>query len=211
MAESQHPTSERPQLAPAGLRVILATAVIVVGAALLGIAGGLVWAAIAPRALFMVSAPGLAYVVNPETRAFIAADGWFSIVAAVGGVVIGVAGYLIGVRRYGPLPAIGVLAGATAAAFAASWTGRQVGLAGFRHELAAAKAGSLIRQPVALGAHGALAFWPLAAAAAVGVIELIAALRDRRHQAPAGRHQAPPGPAPQVPLAADQEAGRDLG
>jgi len=211
MAESQHPTSERPQLAPAGLRVMLTTAGIVVGAALLGIAGGLVWAAVAPRALFMVSAPGLAYVVNPETSAFIAADGWFSVVAAVGGVVIGVAGYLIGVRRYGPLPAAGVLAGATAAAFAASWTGRQVGLAGFRHELATAKAGALIRQPVALGAHGALAFWPLAAAAAVGIIELILALRDRRHQAPPGRHQAPPGPAAQVPLAADQEAGRDLG
>jgi hypothetical protein len=209
MAESQHPTSERPRLAPAGLRVILTTAGIVVGAALLGIAGGLVWAAVAPRALFMVSAPGLAYVVNPETSAFIAADGWFSVVAAVGGVVIGVAGYLIGVRRYGPLPAAGVLAGATAAAFTASWTGRHVGLAGFRHELGAAKVGALIRQPVVLGAHGALAFWPLAAGAAVGIIELILALRDRRHQAPPGRHQAPPGPAAQVPLAADQEAGGD--
>jgi hypothetical protein len=203
MAESQHPTSERPRLAPAGPRVILATAGIVVGAALLGIAGGLVWAAVAHRAVFMVSAPGVAYVVNPETSAFIAADGWFSVVAAVGGVVIGVAGYLIGVRRYGPLPAAGVLAGATAAAFTASWTGQHVGLAAFRHELGAARAGALIRQPVVLGAHGALAFWPLAAGAAVGIIELIVALRDRRQQ-------AAPGPAAQVPLPADHEAGRDL-
>ncbi|HMH91225.1 MAG TPA: hypothetical protein VK586_09100 [Streptosporangiaceae bacterium] len=209
MAETQHPTSERPRLAPAGLRVMLATAGIVVGGAAAGIAGGLVWAAVAPRALFMVSAPGVAYVVNPETSAFIAADGWFSVVAAVGGVLIGVAGYLIGVRRYGPLPVAGVLAGATAAAFIAAWTGRQVGLDAFRHELGAAKAGALLRQPVVLGAHGALAFWPLAAGAAVGIIELIVALSDRRRQ-------AAPDPADQVPLAAGppgsrgQEADRDL-
>jgi hypothetical protein len=205
MAETQHPTSERPRLAPAGLRVILTTAAIVAGAALVGVAGGLVWAAVAPRALFMVSAPGVAYVVNPETTAFIAADGWFSVVAAVGGVIIGVGGYLAGVRRHGPVPVAGILAGATAAAFLAAWIGGQVGLGAFRHQLAAAKAGALVRQPVVLGAHGALAFWPLAAGAAVGIIELIAALADRRRQ-------AHPGPAGQVPLAAgrDQEADRDL-
>jgi hypothetical protein len=209
MADTEHPTSERPRLAPAGLRVMLATAGIAVGGAAAGIAGGLVWAAVAPRALFMVSAPGVAYVVNPETSAFIAADGWFSVVAAVGGVLIGVAGYLIGVRRYGPLPVVGVLAGATAAAFIAAWTGHQVGLGAFRHELGAAKAGALLHQPVVLGAHGALAFWPLAAGAAVGIIELIVALSDRRRQ-------AAPGPSDQLPLAAGppggrgQEADRDL-
>ena len=61
-----------------------------------------------------------------------------------------------------------------------------------------------------LGAHGALAFWPLAAGAAVAIIELILALRDRGPQAPRGRHQAPAGPAAQVPLPADRDAGRDL-
>ena len=56
-------------------------------------------------------------------------------VAAVGGVIIGVAGYLAGVRRYGPVPVAGVLAGATAAAFLAAWIGAQVGLDAFRHQL----------------------------------------------------------------------------
>jgi hypothetical protein len=201
MAESHYPTSERPRLAPAGPRVIALAVGIAVGAAVLGLAAGYAWAGLAPRALFMVSAPGVAYVVNPETSAFIAADGWYSVVAAAGGIVIGVAGYLIGVRRYGPVPAAGVLAGATAAAFAASWTGRNVGLAAFRHQLAAAKPGELIRQPAVLGAHGALAFWPLAAGAAVAVLELIAAMRDRRRLAadPAARgarHAARPGQGP---------------
>jgi hypothetical protein len=203
MADSQHPPGDQPSLAPAGPRVILTVAAIVLIGALLGIAGGLAWAGLAPRAVFQVSSPGTAYVVNPETSAFIAADGWFSIVAVAGGILIGVAGYLIGVRRYGPLPAAGVLAGAVAAAFLASWTGRNVGLTAFRHQLSVARAGALIRQPVVLGAHGALAFWPLAAAAAVGVIELAAALRERRrHPSPAPAHR-------RVTRPAGQEAGPD--
>jgi hypothetical protein len=200
MAESHDPSSERPRLAPAGRRVIATAAGIAVGGAILGLAAGYAWAALAPRAVFMVSAPGVAYVVNPETSAFITADAWYALVAAVGGIIIGVAGYLAGVRRYGPVPVAGVLAGATAAAFAAAWTGRNAGLAAFHHQLAAARPGALIRQPVTLGAHGALAFWPLAAGAAVAVAELIVALRDRRHQAALAaarlpRHAAPPGPA----------------
>jgi hypothetical protein len=205
MADSQHPSSDPPPLAPAGPRVLLVTLGIVVIGALLGIAGGFVWAALAPRAVFMVSAPGTAYVVNPETTAFIAADGWFSIVAAGGGILTGVAGYLIGVRRYGPVPAAGALAGAIAAAFLASWTGRHVGLAAFRHELSVAKTGALIRQPVLLGAHGALAFWPLAAGVAIGAIEMVAALRERRrHPSPAPAHRRA------APRPAGREAGRDL-
>jgi hypothetical protein len=224
MAESHDPSSERPRLAPAGLRVIVTTVGIAAGGAIGGLAAGYAWAALAPRAVFQVSAPGVAYVVNPETSAFITADAWYALVAVVGGILIGVAGYLTGVRRYGPVPVAGVLAGGTAAAFAAAWTGRNVGLAAFHHQLAVARPGALIRQPVALGAHGALAFWPLAAGAAVAVAELIVALRDRRHQAAltaarVPRHAAPPGPARTPPgpgpgsgpmAGGDADARRDL-
>jgi hypothetical protein len=37
-----------------------------------------------------------------------------------------------------------------------------------------------LHQPVDLGAHGALAFWPLAAGAVIGGIELILLLRERQ-------------------------------
>jgi hypothetical protein len=165
-----------------GRRALLTTLAIAVGSAVLGIIGGLIWAALAPQAQFQVASRGVAYVVNPETTAFIAADGWFVAIGLAGGALIGLAAYLTGVRRFGPLPVAGALAGATAAAFLTWWTGSSIGVAGFRHQLGVARPGTLIRQPVDLGAHGALAFWPLAAGAAVGAIELILVLRDRRRR-----------------------------
>jgi hypothetical protein len=171
-----------PGSATEPLRALLVTVAIVIGAALLGLAGGLVWSAIAPEALFVVTGRGVAYVVNPETNAFIAADGWFSVVAVVGGVIIGLIAYLFGVRRHGPLPAAGALVGATAAGFLAWWVGRNIGLSAFRHQLGVSKNGALLRQPIDLGAHGALTFWPLAAGAVIGGIELMLAMRDRQRR-----------------------------
>ena len=53
--------------------------------ALLGLLAGLVWSALAPRALLVVQSRGVAYVVNPETSAFIVADAWFCLLTALGG------------------------------------------------------------------------------------------------------------------------------
>ncbi|HEY1639079.1 MAG TPA: hypothetical protein VGG35_00200 [Streptosporangiaceae bacterium] len=181
------------------------------GSALLGIIGGLLWSAIAPQALFMVASHGVAYVVNPETSAFIAADGYFSFIAIGGGIVIGLVAYLTGVRRFGPLPAAGALIGATAAAFLADWAGSNVGLDDFRHRLAAARPGALLRQPAQLGAHGALAFWPLAAGAVVGGIELLLTMRERRQQAASAGLAGGPGTAPpaSAPAASAPAAAAD--
>jgi hypothetical protein len=196
----------RPGAAALPLRALPVTLAIAAGGAALGVAGGYLWAAVAPKALFVVASHGVAYVVNPETSAFIAADGWFSLIAGVGGVVIGLAAYLLGVRRFGPLPVAGALVGATAAAFLAWWIGRNVGLAAFRHLLEASKSGALIRQPANLGAHGALAFWPLAAGAVIFFIELVRSMRDRRAR-PAPGAAAPPLGGP--PLGAEWHQYRD--
>jgi hypothetical protein len=204
------PAAARGSLGAAGEpRALLITVAVMLGSALLGIIGGVLWSAVAPRALFMVASHGVAYVVNPETSAFIAADGWFSLIAAAGGVVIGLAAYLLGVRRHGPLPAAGALVGATAAAFLAEWTGSNIGVAAFRHRLATARPGTLLRQPVQLGAHGALAFWPLAAGAVVGGIELLLAMRERQHRLAVGPAAERPGagqPAAGQPGAEHQHA-----
>jgi hypothetical protein len=165
-------------------RAAIAAGLIIAASVVIGVAGGLVWAVVAPRVEYQVYTlnPPTAYATNPETSAFIAADGWYCLIAVIGGAIIGLLGYLFGVRRYGPVPMAGIVLGATAAAFTCKWLGhRQSGGAGFNHVLATSKPGTLLHAPISLGSQGALAFWPLAAAAVAGGIELIGVLRARHH------------------------------
>jgi hypothetical protein len=190
---------------PSRRRALLAGAVIVLGGALLGVLGGVIWAAIAPRALFEVVSKGAADLVNPESSAFIAADGWFCLIALVGGAVLGLLGYVFAIRRYGASAMLAVLAGSVAAAFVTRLVGQQFGVSNFNTVLLTRKPGTLVHAPITLGAGGAIAFWPLAAGVVAGGIELIVVLRERRRHAAlaAGqglssgpRHAAPrPGPA----------------
>jgi hypothetical protein len=169
-------------------RGLLAVVLILAGSAVIGIAGGLVWAAVAPRVQYQMYAlkpEPTAYATNPETSAFIAADGWYCVIALVGGALIGLLAYLFAIRRYGALAMAGAVAGSIAAAFIAQWLGHQAsGGTGFNELLATSKPGTYLNAPISLGSHGALAFWPLAAAAVAGGIELLVVMRDR-HQVPA--------------------------
>jgi hypothetical protein len=163
--------------------------------ALLGLLTGLLWAAVAPRALLIVQSHGTAYLVNVESGAYIAADGWFCLLTAIGGVLCGVAGYFLAVRRYGAIAVTGIVLGGVAASALAMWTGQQQGLAGFRSALLSRPAGTLLHQPLSLGGRGALAFWPLLAAVVVGTMELVSQSVDRKRIEQAQAAAAPP-PSP---------------
>jgi hypothetical protein len=189
-----HPGPEGPG------RAILTAVLLVAAGAILGLIGGLVWAALAPRVVYQVYTlkPPTAYAVNPETNAFIAADGIYSFVAVGGGALLGLAGYVAGVRRYGAIPMIGTIAGALAAAFLAAWLGNvKTGGDSFNNTLSTSKQGAFLHAPIQLGSHGALAFWPVAAALVAGGLELLSFRRARQAQAtgaglyppPYGRHR----------------------
>ena len=151
----------------------LASLAVVAGTALLGVAAGFCWAAVAPRAWLVMTGPGAAAVINPETHAFIAADAAFCLVCVAGGIVSGLLAYLFAVRRHGPLAMAALIAGAFGAAFAARWVGEQSGLATFRHQLATLPAGAQLHDSLTLGAAGALGFWPLAACLVAGGLEML--------------------------------------
>ena len=160
---------------------VAAALAVAAGTAVLGVAAGLGWAAVAPRPLLVITAPGAAALVNAETTAFIAADAAFCLVCLAGGVISGVLGYLFAVRKYGPLAMAGLLAGALAAAFVARWVGEQSGLAAFRHLLATLPVGARLRDSLRLGATSALGLWVLAAGVVAGGLELLTS---------PGRHRA---------------------
>jgi hypothetical protein len=160
--------------------VVVAIVALLAGTALLGAVTGLAWAAVAPRALVVVVGRGSADVVNPETNAFIAADGWFTLLTVVGGIISGLLGYALAVRRHGAPAMAAVLAGGLAAALIARWIGQQWGTASFNHSLAAGRAGMLLHAPLMLGGLGVLAFWALAAGITAGSMEAVALLRERQ-------------------------------
>ncbi len=140
---------------------LAAFAVGLAGSAVLGIAAGLIWAAVAPRALLQEVASGEAQLVNAESSAFIVADAWFCVVTAVGGLITGVLGYRLLVRRAGWAPVVGLVLGALAAALVALWVGENIGLGTYNHLLASSQVGVYFHSSLALGAKTALVFWPL--------------------------------------------------
>ena len=139
---------------------LAAFAAAVAGSAVLGVLAGLIWAVVAPRALLQEVGRGEAQVVNAESSAFIAADGWFCLIVAVGGVVTGLLGYRLLVRRAGWLAAAGLVLGAVAAVLLALWTGEHIGLGTYNHLLATSPNGTFFRASLSLGAKSALVFWP---------------------------------------------------
>jgi hypothetical protein len=176
--------------------VVVAVAAVLVGTALLGVAAGFTWSAVAPRALAVVVGRGSADAVNPETNAFIAADGWFTLLTAVGGIVSGLLGYVLTVRRYGPFAMAAVVVGGLPAALIAMWIGQQSGTAAFNHALQAGQSGVLVQAPLSLGGIGVLAFWSLFAGLTAGGIEAVSQLRERQAARARVKSYGPPGPTP---------------
>ena len=136
-----------------------------VGSALLGLVGGLIWGELAPRAMLQEIGAGTAEVINAETRAFFGADVWFCGIAAVAGLLTGVLGYRFAVapREGGARAAVvaALIAGAVAGEFVMLWLGEQIGLSAYNHELASSANGTLFSDSLALGSKSALTFWPL--------------------------------------------------
>lgn len=174
-----------------GTVAVASSLAVTAGTVLLGVAAGLSWAALAPRAWLVMTGPGAAALLNPETNAFITADAAFCLVCLAGGVLSGALGYLFAVRKHGPVGMAGLIAGAFAAALVARWVGERSGLATFRHLLATLPAGARLRDVLTLGAGGALGFWVLGACVVAGGLELLIGPgrhRGRRHRGRRPRH-----------------------
>ena len=138
---------------------------------MLGVVAGIIWAAVAPRALIQEVGRGEAQLVNAESNAFILADLWFCLIVVLGGLITGLAGYRLLVRRAGWTAAAALVLGAVAAALLALWTGENIGLGTYHHLLATSPDGTFFRASLGLGAKSALALWP-------GLTSLVILLRE---------------------------------
>ena len=160
---------------------------VVASTLLLGVAAGFLWAAVAPRPYLVMTGPGTAEVVNAESSAFIGGDGWYCVICLAGGIISGLAGYLLAVRGHHPAGMAVVLLSGLLAGLITLEIGQHAGLATYHHLLGTLPAGAHLRASLSLGARSGIALWPLAAGLMAGAIELNDALRDRRRDAQEGR------------------------
>jgi hypothetical protein len=155
-----------------------------VGTAIAGVPAAYIWVLVAPRPLARVVSRGAANVVHAETTAFIAADAWFVLIATVGGLLTGILGYRYVVRRRdgadGPAAALGLILAGLGATAIMWWIGDNYGRASFHHALLTKPNGTYLHASLSLGAKSALIFWPLFAALAIGLPELVAYVRGDR-------------------------------
>ncbi len=147
-----------------GLRVEALTALVVLaGVAVLGVPVGLLWRALAPRAVALVS-NGSVDLVNSETKAFIAADGTLFLLSLAAGVLAAAAAWWLA-RDRGVGALLGLVVGAALAAYLAGRIGllgqdRQALLSGVR----AGRVTGRVDLPLQLRARPVLLAWPAAAA-----------------------------------------------
>ncbi|WP_424534607.1 hypothetical protein ACOZ38_30725 [Sphaerisporangium viridialbum] len=151
--------------------------------ALMGVAAGFLWSALAPRTPYIITKAG-PELTDPTTQSLIGADGWFAVVTGVAGLACGVFAYLI--ARKGGRP-IALLAGLAVGGLLAGFLALSVGtsLGGSMVQAAAPRSSGIGSTVDVLGvtARGVLLSWALVAVAIFGILEAVDG-RDTPEPAP---------------------------
>jgi hypothetical protein len=161
--------------------------------AVLGVPAGLLWTTVAPRTTYVI-AGGKAILGDPESQTLIAADGWFAVLTAAGGLLCAVVAYVLAgrFREMGLLAALGV--GGTAAGLIAWWVGSLVGRSSFHHEVRTARDGATAKGALDLHAAGVVIAWPLIAVVIFGLLEALDVARRESRGRPAAGYAGGGGP-----------------
>lgn len=153
------------------LEDLQAGVLLILGSVLLAAPAGLLWSAVAPRAVVTVTAQGPEIADIESNKAFVGADGSYFLVMLGFGLVCGVVGWWL-FRRSGPFTVVALVIGGSAAALIASAVGL---MPGANEAIDAVSEGSAFRgnvdlylgrlQENQLALRGAWAFvgWPVGA------------------------------------------------
>ncbi|MCF6475854.1 hypothetical protein FAF44_47075 [Nonomuraea sp. MG754425] len=165
-------------------REVRAFAVTVLTLAALGVAAGLLWSGLTPRAPYQVTERGT-ILADPTTQALIAADGWFAVITGGLGLLCGGVAWFA--ARQWMLPVlIGLCAGGVLAAFLTLWTGSTFTLGAVTVEASAVPGAKIVPGALKLTANGVLVSWPLLAVGFFGLLEGMHGYRESPLRQPYG-------------------------
>ncbi len=159
-------------------------AVTVLALATLGIAAGLLWSGVSPRAPYQVTEQGTV-LADPSTQALIAADGWFAVITGGLGLVCGGVAWFAG-RRWMLAVLLGLCAGGIAGALLTLWVGSTFTIGAVTVEAAAAPGVKIVPGALKLTASGVLVSWPLVAVGFFGLLEGMHGYRESPLRHPYG-------------------------
>ncbi|MFB4264231.1 hypothetical protein [Nonomuraea sp. GTA35] len=166
-------------------REVRAFAVTVLTLAALGVAAGLLWSGLTPRAPYQVTDQGTV-LADPTTQALIAADGWFAVITGGLGLLCGGVAWFSARRLMLPV-LLGLFAGGVAAAFLTLWAGSTFTLGAVMVEAAPAATGvKIVPGALKLTAKGVLVAWPLLAVGFFGLLEGMHGYRESPLRQPYG-------------------------
>ena len=186
---------EKPRRQPWRRNLIVgALAALIIAVA--GVALGVVWHFISPTVPVLDAGQNGIVVNDPSPEEYVAADGWFTIIGFVFGLVAAVVAWMVVRRDRGPGLLLGVTIGALTAALVAWQVGRRIGLGAYERWRDTATAGATFHAPPDLHTHGALL---VPAFAAVIVTTLLAGWSndpdlERPGAKPGYGHGVPTGP-----------------
>lgn len=167
--------------APAVGSGLLHGARVVAALVLTGVAVGVVWWLVAPRAQVRIESDG-GYFLDPHPEQYVAGDAVFGLISLAAGLVAGILVWRFSRRR--PMAAVvGLAAGGLAGALVARWVGLYLGRVD-EQALVHEPTGSIVSVALSLTAVGLVLVLPLAALVAWLVCDLVA---DRRRGGGSGR------------------------
>ena len=178
------------------LRADLRGSVVLAGVLLLaGVAAGLLWWVLAPRATFEVTADGPVPVGRPSPELLIADDGVYTLLLGGLGLVAGLVAWRLRHRR-GVATVLALAVGTVLASLAAWQLGELLGAGPSPAELAAV--GTRVTTPLRLGSPAALAVAPFLAVLAYVVSTLLSASDDLDRPDPVPAAPVDGGPLPKA-------------
>ena len=161
---------ENPPGFPAPNRPALrADAVAFAVVALVGVAAafpvGALWHSTAPAVLGVVN-QGAVYYAAPETKTFVARDGWFALYACIAAVVIALFAFLRYRRSAGIGAVLGLAIGGIGGGYLAAWFGGEIGpgRGAIGRAADAVASGKNFDLPMIVRATGVIWLWPAVAA-----------------------------------------------
>lgn len=128
---------------------------------------GALWRSTAPAVLGVVS-QGNVYLSAPESKTYVARDGWFALYACIAAVLLALFAFVVFRRRASIGAALALAAGGFAGGYLATWFGKVIGPGGGSMQQAAqsVSSGTNFGLPLYVRATGVVWLWP---AVAVGL------------------------------------------